>query len=59
MEKWIFWPSCFLDLKKKVLLVNKNKDYKHNGDMLDQAEQMAQNDLNETDDELAPGTQQT
>lgn len=27
--------------------------------MLDQAEQMAQNDLNETYDELAPGTQQT
>lgn len=45
--------------EKKVLLANKNKDYKHNGDMLDQAEQMAQNDLNETYDELAPGTQQT
>lgn len=44
---------------KKVIIANKNKDYKHNGDMLDQAEQMAQNDLNETYDELAPGTQQT
>lgn len=59
--------TCFLDLivlsshltRKKVFLAHKIKEYEQNADMLDQAEQMVQDDLNEAYDELASAAQQT
>ncbi|XP_061173328.1 uncharacterized protein LOC133182501 [Saccostrea echinata] len=44
---------------KKFFLTQKIKQYEHNADALEQAEQMAQGDLTEAYDELAPGAQQT
>lgn len=45
--------------RKNFFLAKKIKQYEHNADMLEQAEQMAQDDLTEAYDELAPGAQQT
>ncbi|XP_062584589.1 uncharacterized protein LOC134246276, partial [Saccostrea cucullata] len=45
--------------QKKFFLAQKIKQYEHNADVLEQAEQMAQDDLTEAYDELAPGAQQT
>lgn len=45
--------------QKNFFLAKKIKQYEHNADMLEQAEQMAQDDLTEAFDELAPGAQQT
>ncbi|XP_062615034.1 uncharacterized protein LOC134276764 [Saccostrea cucullata] len=45
--------------QKKIFLAQKIKQYEHNADVLEQAEQMAQDDLTEAYDELAPGAQQT
>lgn len=44
--------------QKKVFLAHKIKEYEHNADMLDQAEQMVQDDLNEAYNELAPAAAQ-
>ncbi|XP_062609477.1 uncharacterized protein LOC134271261, partial [Saccostrea cucullata] len=43
---------------KKFFLAQKIRQYEQNADALEQAEQMAQDDLTEAYDELAPGAQQ-
>ena len=44
---------------QKFSIAHKIQKYEHNADILDQAAHMAQEDLNEAYDELAPGARQT